>query len=521
MFGGTIESTMKTPALSPNELERLADLYDYGILDTAAEQVFDEIAELAASICGTRFAAVTLIDRDRQWFKSEFGYVFGRVSRDESVCGHAILETEFFEVPDTQLDERFTGNPVLEGSPHIRFYGGSRLNSSHGNAIGMLCVLDSEPRELTALQRQSLRQLADVAMAVIEAGRQSRHLSWLGALVDRVSDEVFVADPDSLRYLYANGSALQRLGYTLDQICTIKPMDVMKDLDHARLESYVAQLRTGVPHVTIEGTGVRGNGKEYPVEIRWQLLTTRGRPVVLSVLQDITQRREVERAKSEFISVVNHELRTPLTSIHGALKLLVQGAAGELPPKAARLVELAGQNTERLRTLVDDILDLEKIASGRMEVKLETIDVAAVLAHAVHACEPAARAANLALTVRATESLWLCADSHRLQQVVGNFVSNALKFAPAGSVVALAADPVPAGVRVSVTDTGPGVAEHFRSRIFQRFAQADMNNNRRNGGSGLGLSIAKQMTELMGGRIGYESEPGRTVFHVTFPRASE
>ncbi|MDI1238071.1 MAG: ATP-binding protein [Polaromonas sp.] len=511
---------MRAPSLPPNEADRLADLHDFGVLDTPSEKVFNEFAELAAAICGTQYAAVTLIDRDRQWFKAEYGLAFGQTTRDESVCGHAILENEVFEVPDTERDERFANNPVLTNAG-IRFYCGSQLRSDRGHAIGMLCVLDSEPRQLSLAQRHSLDQLADVMMAVLEAGRQSRMLNWFGALVDTVADEILVTDPQSLRYLYANPSAVRSLGYSLEQLRGMTPMDVMKGQNHATFNAYVRQLQEGAPQVVFEGVRQRSDGGSYPVEARWQLVSSFGRPVILSIVTDITQRKEMERMKSEFISVVSHELRTPLTSIHGAVKLLDGGMAGVLPEGAARLVTLAARNSERLRTIVDDILDMEKMASGQMTFQIDALDVAPLLERAAQAFEAVANTAGVRLAVSGGAGLHLRADAQRLHQVLANLISNALKFAPKGSQVRVEASQAGPGsaVRLQVTDQGPGIPDEFRGRIFQRFAQAQMTASRPKGGSGLGLSIAKEMVEHMGGRIGYDSVPGCTVFHVTLPPA--
>jgi PAS domain S-box-containing protein len=509
---------MRAPPIPANESERLSDLYDYGLLDTPAERVFDEIAELAATICGTPFAAVTLVDRERQWFKAVHGLPFTQTPRDQSVCGHAIVERELFEVSDLDADERFAGNPILGGEPRLRFYGGTPLESRRGNAIGMLCVLDSQPRQLTPIQRQSLKQLADVLMAVIEAGRQNRERGWLGALMNRISENILIIDPDSLRYLHANASALESLGYSLAQLQAMSAVEISSTHKREEFEAFVLALRTGTPQIVFEDVRHRADGEVYPAEVRWQLLSTNGRAVVISLVQDITQRKQMERMKDEFISVVNHELRTPLTSIHGAVKLLEQGAGGEMPPKAARLVALAAENTERLRRIVDDILDLEQIASGRMQIRFETLEARAALEQVARAYETAARAAGVALAVDAAEGLSLRADAQRLHQVLANLVSNAIKFAPRESRVTLSAAPAaPAWIRIEVLDHGPGIPEEFRSRIFQRFAQADMNTRRTKGGSGLGLSIAKQMTEHMGGSIGYDSKPGRTCFFLQLP----
>ncbi|HMA07192.1 MAG TPA: histidine kinase dimerization/phospho-acceptor domain-containing protein, partial [Ramlibacter sp.] len=225
--------------------------------------------------------------------------------------------------------------------------------------------------------------------------------------MDTISDEIFIADPQSLRYLYANASALRSLGYPLDQLRAMTVTDITRDPDRAALESYVARLQRGEPEVVFGATRQRNSGEVYPVEVRWQLLSTQGQPVIMSIVQDVTQRKEMDRLKDEFISVVNHELRTPLTSIHGAVKLLQQGAAGVLPESAMRLVTLAADNTDRLRRIVDDILQLEQIASGRMEFRLEPLAAAAVVEQLAHGYEAAAHTAGVALAAEAPAGLLL------------------------------------------------------------------------------------------------------------------
>ncbi|MEO8655112.1 MAG: ATP-binding protein [Ramlibacter sp.] len=514
---------MRKPDTPADETERLADLFDYEILDTASELVFDEIAQLAATISGMPYALITLVDRDRLWMKAEYGLALRQTRRDESICAHAILHREFYEVPDTHDDARFVDNPALNGPPQIRFYGGSQLTSLRGHNLGMICVLDSKPRLLSESQRHALEQLADVVVALLEARHQNKMREWFGNLVDSVADEICVADAQTLRYLHANASAVRHLGYPLDQLRKLTPVDVMPNLTRPELDGYVQQLRDGAPQIIYEGTRRRSNGELYPVELRWQLLVSGGRAVLVSQIQDISERKAAERMNDEFISVVNHELRTPLTSIHGAVKLLEAGAAGELPEAALRLARLASQNTDRLRNIIDDILDLDKIVSGRMDFDIEPLDARAMLQKVAQAHEATAASGALKIVADAPAGLRLLADAQRLHQVLDNLVSNALKFAPEASEVLLRACTETAAsgpcVRLSVTDRGAGIPEHFRDRIFQRFAQADMNTSRQKGGSGLGLSIVKKMVEQMNGTVDYESRPGLTTFSVRLPGA--
>lgn len=354
-------------------------------------------------------------------------------------------------------------------------------------------------------------------MALFEAHRQQRVIQWFSRVVDTVADEIFITDARTFRYVYANASAQRSLGYGIDELRRMTPMEVTPGLTRETFAGYVDQLRAGARQVVYEGVRRRSDGHVFPVEIRAQLLSAGGQEALVSTAHDISERKAMETLKDQFISVVNHELRTPLTSIHGAVKLLEHGAAGSLPPKAAELVRLAGLNTERLKRIVDDILDLEKIAAGRMTLDMQSLDAGEVLQAVAESQQAAASVAQVALDVQAAAGLRLRADPQRLQQALGNLVSNALKFAPRDTTVVLQAAARGGWVRLSVLDRGPGVPESFRDRIFQRFAQADMDRTRSKGGSGLGLSIVRSLTEQMRGRAGYESVPGRTEFHLDFP----
>lgn len=510
---------MQIPPIPDNEDQRLRDLYELAILDTSVERVFNDVAELAATICGTPYAAITLVDRDRQWFKAHYGSTEVQSSRDESVCGHAILEREFFEVGDLREDDRFVDNPLLKRL-NIRFYGGSQLLSSSGNAVGMLCVLDSEPRVLSEAQRHSLSQLRSIVVALLEARRMRRRTDWLGNVIDAVSDEIFISDAESFRYLHANASALANLGYSIEELRDLTPVDITPTLTMEQFQAHAQELAGGAAQVIHEGTRRRRDGEVYPVEIRWQRLKIMERPVIVALVQDITERHAMVKLKDEFISVVNHELRTPLTSINGAIKLLAHGAGGALPEAAGKLVQLASTNTDRLLHIVNDILDLEKIAAGQMEFSLTAIDVLPILQHVADLHGAEVMAAQVDIAVEAPAGLQVWADYRRLQQILGNLVSNALKFAPAGSSVTLAAREQGGRTLLSVTDHGQGIPEHFHARIFRRFAQADMNVTRQKGGSGLGLSIVKRMVEQMGGSVSFDSRPGQTTFLLDLPGAA-
>ena len=167
---------MESAPLPNDEEERLAELLSYDVLDTEAEQLFDDLTALASQICDTPIALISLIDPDRQWFKSRVGLDAKETSRDVAFCSHAILQGDVFEVPNAKLDPRFHDNPLVTGSPDIRFYAGAPLITPSGHAIGTLCAIDSKPRKLTDTQKASLQTLSKSVVAHLELKRKNREL---------------------------------------------------------------------------------------------------------------------------------------------------------------------------------------------------------------------------------------------------------------------------------------------------------------------------------------------------------
>ena len=165
-----------TAPIPQNEKKRLKVLWQYEVLDTVPEEVFDDLTELAARICEAPIALISLVDEKRQWFKSKVGVTLNETSRDLSFCGYAITQPDLFIVPDATRDKRFAGNPLVTSEPKIRFYAGAPLITPDGHALGTLCVIDKVPRELRLEQKQALRILAHHVVSQLELRRRSREL---------------------------------------------------------------------------------------------------------------------------------------------------------------------------------------------------------------------------------------------------------------------------------------------------------------------------------------------------------
>jgi signal transduction histidine kinase len=240
---------------------------------------------------------------------------------------------------------------------------------------------------------------------------------------------------------------------------------------------------------------------------------------LLRALRYASERKRLERLKDEFVSTVSHELRTPLTSISGSLGLLVGKAAGILPEPARRLLEIAHTNSQRLVRLINDILDIEKLESGHVVFDLKRIEVRSLLERTVEAIKGFAEGHNVRVQIENSSAVAeVLADADRLAQVVTNLLSNAIKFSPPDNEVVVTIEKEPDLVRILVRDHGPGIPPDFKSRIFERFAQAEATNARRKGGTGLGLSIVKQIVDRLGGEVGFcDAIGGGTVFHVELP----
>ena len=329
------------------------------------------------------------------------------------------------------------------------------------------------------------------------------------------------------RFGFHNRAYEEAFGLTYEQINGKHLREVMGDEFYEVVRAKVEEVLSGYP-VVYERTQktARGDHRDYVVNYfpRYGDGDEEGQVIgFYSLATDITELKRIDRMKSEFVSTVSHELRTPLTSIRGSLGLISGGVAGQLPEAVKTLVGIASNNCERLIRLINDILDIEKIESGKMRLELQVVELRPLLAHALAANEGFGAAQNVGLSLHfPDENLQVNVDSDRVTQVITNLLSNAMKFSPPGGAVEVHVSRAGIGVRIEVRDHGPGIPEEFRNRIFQKFSQADSSDTRQKGGTGLGLNISRAIVERLGGNIGFDTEAGAgTTFFFELPQWKE
>jgi PAS domain S-box-containing protein len=264
--------------------------------------------------------------------------------------------------------------------------------------------------------------------------------------------------------------------------------------------------------------GLRSDGSQFPLEASVARLRTPSRDLALAVIADMSDRQRMEDLKHDFVSTASHELRTPLTSIAGSLALLLREPGEPLTPMASRLLKIAHDNSQRLVRLLNDVLDIEKIESGRISLTPQRIALTPFLEQVSEANLPYAGSCGVTIIVDAANGPQeIDTDADRLAQIVTNLLSNAIRFSPKGGEIVVSTEWREGLARISVRDHGPGVPPDFKPRVFEKFAQADAVFGPKTG-SGLGLNIVQQLAIRLGGRASFDDAPGGgAIFHVDLP----
>ncbi len=368
-------------------------------------------------------------------------------------------------------------SPRIDGTDEI-----ARLDSTFRQMAGLL-------EDATRKQRAAFENAVDVICSIDPDGRF--------AAVNPASQSVWGLSPDDLL-----GTRISQMIYKDDVADTLEKIkQITKEHSHGSFENRVIKSDRSL------------------VDMDWTAQWSNEEKTLYCVAHDVTERKQIDRLKQDFVAMVSHDLRTPLTSVQGFLELLGAEAYGNLSEEGYDSLEITESSVARLISLINDLLDLEKMESGMLELRVASTDLKTILTRSIDAVIGFAKQENVRVKLANDAHLDLDADGDRMVQVVVNLLSNAIKFSPKGGEVAVDFDRLPHSVRVNVRDHGRGVPENMRESIFERFKQVELNDERKKGGSGLGLAICKAIVERHGGSIGVE--PGEdqvgSVFWFTLP----
>ena len=345
------------------------------------------------------------------------------------------------------------------------------------------------------------------------------------ALVDTAPDGIVTVRPSG-RIESANAVFGQMMGCPLTNI-------IERDINHFIPDFLLnGGEKSGVEKVVYadtrpigavrELTAVRDNGERFAVEVSVNVVKLGKHNVYTGIIRDITERKEVEERVKDFYSMVSHELRTPLASIRTALGIMEAGSAADASNQTNLVVKIASNETDRLMRLINDILDMRKIESGKLDLLMDVLEAGTIVGRAIDGVKGLANEANLTIITRVEPKVYLYCDEDRTLQVLTNFLANAIKFSPKGSTITVECTTVGDKCRFAVTDQGPGLPKAEIHKLFGRFEQLRSTDGKQRPGSGLGLAIAKAIVEQHRGQIGVEQpETGGSTFWFSLPLAED
>ncbi len=523
--------------LPDNEARRLKTLRGYDVLDTPSEQAYDDLTLLAAQICQTPTALVSLLDENRQWFKSKVGLSVAETLRDFSFCAHAILEPDkVLEVRDALLDPRFSDNPLVTGDPHIRFYAGAPLVAADGLALGTLAVIDYQPRELSEVQRITLRALSRHVVALLELRRGvNEHKQTEAALreseerfrdlFENAHDLIQSVRPDG-SILYANRAWRETLGYSEAEIAGLSLRDIIHPSSLSHCMEMFQRIMTGDALSRIEAVFRAKNGREVVVDGTSSCRFVEGKPVATrSIFRDITGQRHVEqllRARNEelrgFAYTVSHDLKAPLRGISGYAQELERRHKTGLSDRAQFCITQIITASRNLDHLIEDLLEYSRLDTESptlTEVRLLDL-IQSILHDRSHTLTELGVVVNINVP-----PLTLTTWERGLYQILTNLIDNAIKYSRHSQPphLTISAEAVGSRCLVTVTDNGIGFDMKYHDRIyglFNRLVRADEFE-----GTGVGLAIVKKLTEKLGGSIRAEATLSQgATFFVELPSSS-
>lgn len=566
--------------LPKNEADRLNALHDYQILDTPAQESFDQLTRLAAYICGTPTALISLVTQERQWFKSKVGFTACQSPRNIAFCAHTILEPGLMIVEDACTDTRFAGNPLVSGEPKIRFYAGAPLITPDGHAVGAICVIDYVPRQLSHEQQKALQTLAHQVVAQLQLHRHLIDLANANIKCQQAEDashrlaqqyrSLFEDTP--LMYFTVNSEAVivainsfgaAQLGYTVSELVGMSELDIVHHDDKDTvLQHFQHSLQnpTQIAHWNLRK--VCKDGSILWVKATLRIVTSiDGNQLARIVCEDITERKRAEAAlrraqvaeaakveletevakqrqaeasiravlereqelsnlKTRFITTASHEFRTPLTTILSSSELLEVYHHKWAPEKILNHLKRIQVAVQQMTALLGDVLLIGKAEAGKLEFNPVPLDVVKLCHDLVEEMEIDTISHQITFLPQAfypsSKGITACMDEKLLRHIFSNLLSNAIKYSPPGSAIDFSLSYQQGCAVFQVQDRGIGIPIADQDKLFDAFHRAS--NVGTISGTGLGLAIVKKSIDLHGGKIEVNSKLGvGTTITVTIP----
>lgn len=529
------------PPLSLDDPGRLKALDDADLLDSPAEEAFDRLTRLASRFLRAPVSLVSLVDVDRQFFKSATGLAEPWVAAREtplslSFCRHVVSSQSPLIVTDAANDSRVHDNRAI-AEMGVRAYAGIPLATPDGHVLGSFCVIDHAPRHWSAEELDALRDLAGLAATEIalrrtlkrakeQAEAADREHQEKSALLEAVPDGIYGIDREG-RCTFINSAGLGMIRYEPEQVLGRN----MHELIHHRRPDGSPYPESECPifKASVHGEGCRiddevlwrSDGKPFVVEYTSAPIIQNGRiQGAVVTMVNIAPRKQWEGLREDLTRMIVHDLRTPLTSLITGLQTLK--AVGDLDEEQTEILDISLTGGGTLLDMVNELLDISQAESGGMKLEKTETEAASLIEAAVSQVAATIEEKSLRLVqdVSPADLPAVCADEEKLRRTLVNLIGNAVKFTPASGTITLSArhDAAENAVRFSVRDTGEGIPAEAFEKIFEKFGQVESRKAGRKMSTGLGLTFCKMAVEAHGGRIWVESTLGEgSVFHFTIP----
>lgn len=506
---------MSETPIPGNETGRLERLESYQIMDTPTEERFDNLTRLAAEICDVPICLISLLDEERQWFKSRWGLNAEQTPRDISFCQYAIMGQDTFEVQDAADNPTFMNNPLVTGDPNIRFYAGHPLHDDDF-ALGTLCVIDVEPKQLDNSQKRALKILAQEVVFMIRQTKELKEREQYKKFFDMSLDMLCIAGTDGY-FKAMNPSFTKVLGWSTDELLAKPFVEFIHPDDVPATMAEVEKLAGGAMTIGFENRYQRKDGGW--TWMHWTCQPDMATGELFAVAHDITELKvalsKLEDSNTQldqFAYVVSHDLKSPLRAISTLSLFLEEDLEGKLDEETGKNFKLLRSRVSRMEALINGILEYSRV--GRVKEEMTDVNVKELLNEII-----AGLMIPDGFEVRIADDLPVIQSNPvHLQQVFQNLISNALKYHnKEAGVVSVAYESLENEHEFRITDDGPGIDPQYHEKIFGIFQTLQSRDEVES--TGVGLSIVKKIMDEYGGSVTIESELGKgSTFVLRFPK---